>query len=337
MRLAELKDYRHPRTHEVLSMQPGGAEAEDGEIRSGSVTAAGDVYEIVDGIPRFCPKANYAANFGYQWHLFPTLQLDSKARWACWDRSSEDRLFGTTRWAKHLHGQRVLEAGSGMGRFTEILARTGAEVFTFDYSTAVEESRSNNHRYSNVRFAQADIYQAPYEPASFDKVLCLGVLQHCPSPREAFASLVRLLKPGGEIAVDVYALNWRSPLYGKYYLRPVTKRLPARHLQAFARFQVGWVFPLTHWLYPRIGRVAAGLSWLRGVADYHGHVEADKETLRDFALLDTIDALSPAYDRPQTVGSLRSWCAQSQLQDVEIVREGVVGIQIVLRARKPRL
>lgn len=96
-------------------------------------------------------------------------------------------------------------------------------------------------------------------------------------------------------------------------------RLSARHLQAFARFQVGWVFPLTHWLYPRIGRFAAGLSWLLGVADCDGHVEADKETLRDFALLD------------------RSWCAQSQLEDVEIVREGVVGTQIVLRARKPRL
>src|SRR6185503_3172671 len=159
-----------------------------------------------------------------------------------------------------------LEAGCGMGRFTEVLASTGAEVWSFDATEAVEANAANNARHANVRFAQADIFAPPFAPGRFDKVLCVGVLQHTPDPPRAFAALAALLAPGGEIAVDVYALGWRCLLTPKYALRPLTRRLPAPRLHRLVRAHVGWVHPLTGALHRAIGGSARHLSWMLGVA-----------------------------------------------------------------------
>jgi SAM-dependent methyltransferase len=233
-----------------------------------------------------------------------------------------------------MSGERILEAGSGMGRFTEVLARTGAEVCTFDYSTAVEVNRENNGHFPNAHFAQGDIYHPPYEPGSFDKVLCLGVLQHCPSPREAFLSLTRFLKPGGEICVDNYALDWRTPFLGKYYIRWFTRRMSPEALHRFVRFHVGWVFPFTARLYRLIGRPAGMLSWMLAVASYRRLVTADEATLKELAMLDTFDMLSPEHDKPRTVGMVRGWCRQAALEDCTVFHNGAS--LVIARGRRPR-
>src|ERR1044071_8544951 len=121
----------------------------------------------------------------------------------------------------------------------------GARLCTFDYSSAVDANRRNNGHFKNVCFAQGDIYNPPYEQGSFDKVLCIGVIQHCPNPEKAFLSLVRFLKPGGEIVIDHYRLWWKSLFLGKYYMRPVTRKMSPAALHKFVRFHVGWVYPLT--------------------------------------------------------------------------------------------
>jgi 2-polyprenyl-3-methyl-5-hydroxy-6-metoxy-1,4-benzoquinol methylase len=200
------------------------------EVLSGALVGESDRFPIVGGIPRFCHAENYTRTFGYQWTVFSTAQLDSRARWG---NVSERRLFAETEWPRRMDGNRILEAGCGMGRFTEVLARTGAAVFAFDSSAAVESNRTNNGSLGNVHFAQADIYAPPYEKESFDRILCVGVIQHCPSPRRAFETLVPFLKPGGEIVIDVYRLSWRCLLLGKYYLRPLTRHCDPRRSTAW--------------------------------------------------------------------------------------------------------
>jgi len=86
---------------------------------------------------------------------------------------------------------------------------------------------------------QADIYRIPLRPEMFDYVLCLGVLQHTPGPREAFLQLVELLKPGGKIAIDSYKLSWKTPFKPSFWLRPITNKLPPEVLWKAAR----WWFP----------------------------------------------------------------------------------------------
>ena len=54
--------------------------------------------------------------------------------------------------------------------------------------------------------------------------------------------------------------------------------------------------------------------------------------LRDWAVLDTFDMLAPSHDRPQSIETLRRWCAAAGLEDVEVFRKG----QVIARGRAPR-
>ena len=213
-----------------------------------------------------------------------------------------------------------------MGRFTEVLAKTGADVCTFDYSLAINSNFENNRQFKNVSFAQADIYHPPYLPGSFDKVLCIGVLQHCPSPKKAFLKLAEFLKPGGEIVVDVYRLSWKSLLLGKYYLRPITRRMPAKLLRRCVHGHVRVMYPVTGLAHRFIGSSARHLSLLMGMADYRGQFDADQETLRELSELDTFDMLAPAYDRPQTLAAVRNWFEEAKLVQVQVA-PGYNGIE----------
>src|SRR5262245_62171932 len=97
---------------------------EHGEIIEGRLTdrASGTQHPIVNGIPRFVPAENYAANFGLQWNKFRSTQLDSATGLSFTFNS----FWNNTRWKpRELYGKTVLEAGSGAGRFTEVLLEAG--------------------------------------------------------------------------------------------------------------------------------------------------------------------------------------------------------------------
>lgn len=324
MRDQDVGTYRHPRTGVPLQL----GKTDSGEP---ALTGGGDTFPVVRGIPRFVPATTYADNFGYQWQVFERTQLDSHGSWA---GRSETRFFEETRWPRDLTGQRVLEAGSGMGRFTEVLARTGADVYTFDYSSAIDANARNNASFENVSFSQADIYHPPFAPESFDRVLCFGVIQHCPDPRGAFRSLVRMLKPGGSIVVDVYRLFWKSLFMGKYYLRPVTSRLPVDWQHPFVRAHMAWTYPLTgafhRFLGLRAGRYA---SMALSIADFRGLPDISDEAARELSELDTLDMLAPRYDYPQTLSTVRKWMLAEGLVDVDVT-PGYNGVEA--RATKPR-
>jgi 2-polyprenyl-3-methyl-5-hydroxy-6-metoxy-1,4-benzoquinol methylase len=328
MRGAEAELYRDPQSHVPLSLTLHRGEA--GDVQEGSlVSADGSSFPIVRGIPRFCPADNYAESFGYQWQKYDTVQLDSQSSWG---PVSEQRLFGETGWPRDMRGERILEAGSGMGRFTEHLAQTGATVCTFDYSVAVDANRRNNGRFENVSFAQADIYAPPYEPGSFDRVICIGVIQHCPDPYRAFLSLTRFVRPGGHIFIDVYRLFWKSFVLGKYYVRPFTRRMQPERLHRMVRWHVGWVFPLTGWIHRRIGRPGTALSWMLAVADTRRHHKTDERTALELTTLDTFDMLAPRYDKPRTRGMVRRWLKSAGLEDIRIGL-GVNGV--IAQGRRP--
>ncbi len=103
-------------------------------------------------------------------------------------------------------GSRVLEAGCGVGAQTITLATNspGASITSVDISsTSVEEARKKVTAagLTNVQFRQADIFELPYPPATFDHVFVCFVLEHLSRPVEALVTLKRQLKPGGSITV----------------------------------------------------------------------------------------------------------------------------------------
>lgn len=48
-----------------------------------------------------------------------------------------------------------------------------------------------------------DIHDLKFENNSFDVVVCLSILEHVPYPQKAIAELHRVLKPGGEIWIQL--------------------------------------------------------------------------------------------------------------------------------------
>jgi ubiquinone/menaquinone biosynthesis C-methylase UbiE len=103
-------------------------------------------------------------------------------------------------------GSRVLEAGCGVGAQTATLARNSPDalITSVDISeTSVAEARRKvvAAGLTNVQFAQADIFNLPYGPDSFDHVFVCFVLEHLPRPVEALQTLKKQLRPGGTITV----------------------------------------------------------------------------------------------------------------------------------------
>jgi len=303
---------------------------ESGELRCSRCHAT---FPVLKGIPRFVPLDNYASSFGFEWLQHARTQYDTYTG----TNISETRFFQETGWPRRLDGERVLEVGSGSGRFTQQAARTGAIVVSVDYSLAVVANYASNGRLPNVLIAQGDIYRLPVQHGSFDKVFCFGVLQHTPDPEQAFLSLPRHLKPGGQLVVDVYKRkdSFRGYIGRvvdlKYWLRPLTSRLPPETLYR-------WVTRYIHFMWPaarRINRIPGlgrWLNWRLLIADYRGVFSLSESQLKEWAILDTFDALSPRYDYPQTLDTVRRWFTRAGLEEIE-VRYGYNGIEG--RGRKP--
>lgn len=323
--------WRHPATGRTLEVAEIQIE-EDGLIKQGTLIEplTGEQFPIREFIPRFVPPDNYANSFGEQWNHFRSTQLDRINGTTI----SRDRLRRTTKWPFDLQGERILEVGCGAGRFTQVLLDTGAEVHSVDISSAVDACWKNNGPHPRLNLAQADIYALPAPRDGFDKVLCFGVLQHTPDVEKAFFSLFPFVKPGGQLVIDVYIKErtwnrWNS----KYLYRGLTKRLPRDLLRRFIEFYVPLWIPIDNTL-SRIPYVRRVSQMLVPCWNYSDVFPLTPAMIREWAILDTFDALSPAYDQPQTMETVRSWFERAGLIDISVEKGGT---GIVGRARRPPL
>jgi len=288
---------------------------------------------IIHEIPRFCSSENYSKSFGFQWNIFDQTQLDNFSN----SNLSEARFYGQTAWTPaDLADLSVLEVGSGAGRFTEVLLRTTkVNLFSIDYSSAVEANWRNNSRYRDrLCLAQASIYAMPFSDNSFDKIFCFGVLQHTPSFKDSIAALVRKAKIGGEIVVDFYPINgWYTKVHSKYILRPITKRLSKKNLLWLIRKNIRWMLFLFDLLYRyKLGVFARFIP----ITDVRGFPKTlSNEQRLEWAVMDTFDAFSPEFDNPQRIEAVATMfrdCGCKVTFEGSVVYEG--GVSTVVRAVK---
>ncbi len=321
MKPEDLQSYRCPSCHTDSLVLKIEQQLKDGWVEEGSLECGGCSanYRISRGLPRFVPGINYADSFGFQWNIHAKTQLDSYTGLPI----SRNRVFGVTRWDTDLRGQRILEAGSGAGRFTEVLLDTGAVVVSFDYSLAVDANSENNGGCDKLILFQGDIFNIPLEEESFDKVFCLGVLQHTPDPTAAFISLTRYVRPGGELAVDAYVRNFATLLQWKYLLRPITTRIKKQTLYSLIEKLTPTFIPVARVLRRVAGRAGARLV---PIVEY-SNLGLSTEINKQWAILDTFDMYSPAYDHPQSLADVRRWFEAAGFLgiDVQYGPNGVVG------------
>ena len=283
-------------------------------IRDGNVLRddKGNSFPVVSDIPRFVEAHNYTDNFGFQWNKFQKTQIDKETRSSTF---SKERFFTATNWDKEdLAGKDILEAGSGAGRFTQIvLDYTKAKLYSIDYSDAVSANHKNNsHHGERLQLFQASIYDMPFPDNSFDKVFCFGVLQHTPDFRKSVQCLVDKAKPGGEIVIDFYPIKgWYTKISAKYMLRPFTKKMS--HEKLLDRIERNANRLIKSYYF--FDRLKLGMIAHRFIpmCDIKKTLPANlsKEALREWVILDTFDMFSPAYDNPQRIKKVKRWMEES--------------------------
>jgi len=285
------------------------------ESETGLSDSAGNFFPKTNGIYRFVESSGYTGNFGYQWKTFKRTQLDKFSG----TNLSKERFFSVTNWDKEsLAGKNILEAGSGAGRFTQIvLDYTQANLFSFDYSEAVDANMENNGPHPRLHLFQASIYEMPFPENSFDKVYCFGVLQHTPDVKKSIECLYKVLKPGGELIIDFYPYNgfW-TKLNAKYLLRPYLNNLGTEKLHAMISKNISWMIAATGFFTRiKIGRLVNRFIPIVDISSTFPK-NLSKDELKQWAILDTFDMFSPAYDQPQKKEDIKYYFLQLGMKEV---------------------
>jgi len=112
--------------------------------------------------------------------------------------------------------KRILECGCGTGQLSHYLQLNNNHVLGVDMSLsslplAIKHKESNALVRSS--FAQMNIFGLAVKDASFDVVIAHGVLHHTFDAQQAFARIVRKVKPGGILIVGLYNYFARLPTW----------------------------------------------------------------------------------------------------------------------------
>jgi SAM-dependent methyltransferase len=138
--------------------------------------------------------------------------VSSKEHFLAWDKEYAHLKWGGPASIRNLQaflapGSRVLDAGSGNGRYLGELSRNYAAVGVDVSLTALGSSRLLLAR--SKRFAEhigASVHSLPFKSGSFDGIICYGVLQHLfRGEREiAVCEFSRLLGCGGLVFFEAF-------------------------------------------------------------------------------------------------------------------------------------
>ncbi|WP_102145727.1 class I SAM-dependent methyltransferase [Mycobacterium hubeiense] len=110
-------------------------------------------------------------------------------------------------------GTKMIDVGCGAGRHSFEAYRRGADVIAFDQNAAdlndVDEILQAMKEQGEVpatakaEAVKGDALDLPYDDGTFDCVIASEILEHVPEDDRAISELVRVLKPGGSLAVTV--------------------------------------------------------------------------------------------------------------------------------------
>ncbi|WP_082977137.1 class I SAM-dependent methyltransferase [Mycobacterium sp. 852002-50816_SCH5313054-b] len=107
----------------------------------------------------------------------------------------------------------ILDAGAGSGYWSRHIARTEPRrlVVAMDFSHAyVTRTQAFIPEDLGVAVVQGDVTAAPFPAASFDAILCSGVLDTMPDPVPALSELRRLLRRDGRLLLILRSRGSRA-------------------------------------------------------------------------------------------------------------------------------
>lgn len=138
-------------------------------------------------------------------------------------------------------GMNVLDAGCGQGRHSFYCLTHDCSVFSTDLSgdelkamKSLLVDRRKNHKdvVGDAMIFRSDIFKLPFSDESMDRIICAEVLEHLHEDEKGLKELVRVLKPGGKMAITVptwMTENMYKRLSREYF------RTPGGHVRIFTQ------------------------------------------------------------------------------------------------------
>ena len=166
-------------------------------------------------------------------------------RW--WDVNSEFRPLHQINplrldWIQSLaplKGKQVLDVGCGGGILADAMARAGAQVTGIDLATKslkVAQLHALETQTPNIRYREVSAEDlAAEQPASFDVVTCMEMLEHVPDPASVVQACASLVKPGGWVFFSTLNRNMQSFLFAIVGAEYVLNLLP-KGTHEYAKF-----------------------------------------------------------------------------------------------------
>jgi ubiquinone/menaquinone biosynthesis C-methylase UbiE len=133
-------------------------------------------------------------------------------------------------WFGDLNGRRVIDIGSGKGRFARVLKERypSVSICAFDLAEAMLRSVPKG-----IDRCEGSMTALPFRSGAFDCAYATESLEHAVDIETAIAEMCRVVRPGGRIVIiDKNAEHWgrlKTPAWEKWFERREIERLLKRH------------------------------------------------------------------------------------------------------------
>ena len=165
-------------------------------------------------------------------------------RW--WDPSSEFKplhainplRLGWIEGIAQLKGKAVLDVGCGGGILAEAMAQLGARVKGIDLADKALKVAMLHLLESRVDVSYEEISAervAEREPARYDVITCMEMLEHVPDPASIVGACAQLAKPGGQVFFSTINRSPKSYLFAVIGAEYILRLLP-RGTHDYAKF-----------------------------------------------------------------------------------------------------
>jgi len=194
-----------------------------------------------------------------------------------------------------------------------------SRVLAMDLSwEGVRRTQDRTHGSGKMVPVQGDMESLPFQKETFDFVYSYGVLHHLPDPRAGLGELVRVMKPGGLLALYVYEdfqtrslpERWALSLAG--LLRKATTRWPQPFL--FRLCQIA--SPIIFLTFTVPYRILKGQPWGRRLAERVPFRHGESW----FGLAgDLYDRFAAPIEHRYSQQTMKSWLQAAGLSWVQVV------------------
>ena len=131
--------------------------------------------------------------------------------------------------------KKILEIGCGTGRLTLEVAKEEGLITGLDSSIEmilISKKKVSEDINQNLQFVNADCSSIPFRNSSFEVCLCINVMNHVPNYEKTIEEIVRVLKPGGILIVNI------SNLRGLYF--PIGLLVNRRRTSIYKNVYTRW-------------------------------------------------------------------------------------------------